>query len=224
MEHGEALEIEAADRYVLGLLSAAEAHAFEEHYFDCRMCADEVRLGMRILDGGRRLASEKAPASPLAPIVPIEEASRRGARFWLVAAAAVLLLAIPVNVFLLMRMQNAPASVATRIVAAELYLPSGQTRGAGETPVLSLDEGASGQLAVDVPPGFTQHEVQLLRGEERIATYAVPPKLTEDTLKITVTDPGPGSYALVIVGSGPSGQRAEIVRSPFRIARPLATR
>lgn len=33
----------AAERYILGELSDAERDEFEEHYFSCRLCADQVR-------------------------------------------------------------------------------------------------------------------------------------------------------------------------------------
>ena len=220
MEHAEALEIEAADRYVLGLLSAAEADAFEEHYFDCALCADEVRLGTRILDGGRRLAGEDS-ATREAPVVPIDSRPRRRAtRGWLIAAAAALLLAISVNVVLFTRMQNAPARIAGGIVAAEVYLLPGGTRGVEERPRLVLAEGASGQVAIDVPPGHPQYEVSLLRGETRIATYSVDAKLAQDTLKITVANPAPGTYSLVITGKAADGRDAEVARSAFDVVRP----
>jgi hypothetical protein len=44
MEHDEATRSHAAERYVAHELSPAERDAFEEHFFDCRQCADDVRF------------------------------------------------------------------------------------------------------------------------------------------------------------------------------------
>lgn len=48
MTHQQALETMAAERYLLDEMTEIEKHAFEEHFFDCNDCAQEVRLGERI--------------------------------------------------------------------------------------------------------------------------------------------------------------------------------
>jgi hypothetical protein len=45
MDHDEAARIDACTRYLVGDLSPSEAEAFEEHFFSCAVCAEEVRLG-----------------------------------------------------------------------------------------------------------------------------------------------------------------------------------
>ena len=86
MDHAEATAANAVDRYLLGELSAAEADALEEHYFDCVDCAEELRVGMRFMNGGRGLAREAA-APETAKVVRIEERRPRR-RAWLPAAVA----------------------------------------------------------------------------------------------------------------------------------------
>jgi hypothetical protein len=44
MEHEEAVRLDAAELYVAGQLSEEQRDAFEEHYFDCPICAEEVRM------------------------------------------------------------------------------------------------------------------------------------------------------------------------------------
>ncbi|MFN7995092.1 MAG: zf-HC2 domain-containing protein [Bryobacteraceae bacterium] len=44
MEHDEAKRARFAERYVARELPPTEVDAFEEHYFQCRECAEEVRL------------------------------------------------------------------------------------------------------------------------------------------------------------------------------------
>jgi len=48
MTHQQALDTMAAERYLLDEMTEIEKHAFEQHFFDCNDCADEVRLGERI--------------------------------------------------------------------------------------------------------------------------------------------------------------------------------
>jgi hypothetical protein len=43
MNHEMAVELHATERYLLGEFSAEEREAFEEHYFDCAICAEDVR-------------------------------------------------------------------------------------------------------------------------------------------------------------------------------------
>jgi hypothetical protein len=43
MDHETAIQLEAAERYALGQLSAQERDSFEEHFFLCSVCAADVR-------------------------------------------------------------------------------------------------------------------------------------------------------------------------------------
>jgi anti-sigma factor RsiW len=51
MTHIEAVENYATERYLLGEMTEAERQAFEAHYFDCEVCADDLRAGSRMRDG-----------------------------------------------------------------------------------------------------------------------------------------------------------------------------
>src|SRR2546423_14363158 len=53
MNHEEATGAQATERYLLGELSDQERDAFEEHYFDCALCADDVRSGTAFVSGLR---------------------------------------------------------------------------------------------------------------------------------------------------------------------------
>jgi anti-sigma factor RsiW len=51
MTHTEAVESYATERYLLGEMTEAERQAFEAHYFDCEMCAEDLRAASRMRDG-----------------------------------------------------------------------------------------------------------------------------------------------------------------------------
>jgi hypothetical protein len=53
MNHDDAMEMMAAERYILGELEPAERDAFEEHYFECSVCADDVRDSAKFAAGVR---------------------------------------------------------------------------------------------------------------------------------------------------------------------------
>ncbi len=59
MEHEEAESTQAADRYLLGELSPEAREEFEEHYFVCTACADEVRAGMSFRANAKAVYQEE---------------------------------------------------------------------------------------------------------------------------------------------------------------------
>lgn len=58
MEHTEAIDTGAAERYALGEMSEAERDQYEEHFFDCPDCADEVRSAALFLENAGAVARE----------------------------------------------------------------------------------------------------------------------------------------------------------------------
>jgi hypothetical protein len=59
MNHSEANESTAAAAYIIGGLSGAERDAFEMHYVDCPLCAEEVWAGNRMLAVGREVVKRE---------------------------------------------------------------------------------------------------------------------------------------------------------------------
>ena len=70
MEHHQAAAILASERYVLDELTVAERDAFEEHYFTCAICAQEVKdlsvlkVAWKDASPQRRLAQERTVSEP----------------------------------------------------------------------------------------------------------------------------------------------------------------
>ena len=62
MTHQQALNGLASERYFLDEMTEVERFEFEEHYFDCAECADDVRLGDRIRQEARRAGAAMADA------------------------------------------------------------------------------------------------------------------------------------------------------------------
>jgi hypothetical protein len=62
MDHKQALETKALERYLLNEMRAAERDAFEEHYFSCRECASDLVTAAKFLDNAKPVLVEDYPA------------------------------------------------------------------------------------------------------------------------------------------------------------------
>src|SRR5262245_5253630 len=75
MTHEEAVSTLAAERYLLNEMTDGDRHTFEEHFFDCEVCADDMRSAAAMLQGakagyagsGTTTATTTATASADAP-------------------------------------------------------------------------------------------------------------------------------------------------------------
>src|SRR5260370_19753091 len=62
MEHAQAVEIKAVERYLLGEIAPSTREEFEEHFFDCKECSEDLRIGTLFLDTTKEvLATDPVP-------------------------------------------------------------------------------------------------------------------------------------------------------------------
>jgi hypothetical protein len=94
MTHADAVRTLAAERYLLDEMSEIERFAFEEHFFDCVECADDVRTGSAMRAAVKTGLLPKASRSQ--NVVPLDAGKRRWTPAVVVpwAAAATLALAV----------------------------------------------------------------------------------------------------------------------------------
>ena len=95
MTHQQALDGLASERYLLDEMTEVERFEFEDHYFDCAECAEDVRLGDMIRQEDRRARAAMAPNTQVGrPVVVLTSAKwwRRPmvAAPWAVAATLAL--------------------------------------------------------------------------------------------------------------------------------------
>jgi hypothetical protein len=189
MNHREAIESSAAERYLLDEMSEEERHLFEEHFFACAECADEVRTGSVMRSG------VKAGLMGAADVRRVERPAKRrpflGPTSTLLpwAAAAALALVAGYQSFVVvpgLRRALEPQGLAP----VTLRPPS-----RGAEPVVRIGRGTSGAaggtvatLAIDVvAPGgaMLTYDLRTSNGQ-RVATGAV-------------AAPPPGSPLLLLV-------------------------
>ena len=150
MEHHTAVETHAIERYLLGEMPPEERDDFEEHYFACADCAQDVRAAARFRANTREVLRDPERFSPP------EKERRRGFSWWsfpqLVPLSACVLLA-GVVVYLAgfqipeLKRQAGAVDSAEGFVT---YTIHGATRSAEDTP---------GAGATKVPPGGQQFSV-----------------------------------------------------------------
>jgi hypothetical protein len=205
MDHEVAAKTHAIERYLLGEMPASERDAFEEHYFSCAECAEEIRSASTLMhDMKAALRDFRAPRP-----------SPAGWLSWLrppvlVPTFAALLLAVTVGY------QNTvvlPDLKAPRSMTAALPL-DGTTR--GDAPALRAGEALRFAIAVDGASAETLY-VEIDRaagGVARKGQVACPPP----NRPLDVFFPGslaPGRYEL-LVRDAPGGR--DLARSGFEVA------
>ena len=148
MTHTKAVESMAPERYLLGEMTDAERLEFEDHFFQCAECAEEMRLSARMADGARagdgvyrRDAEPPAIASPLMFPAP---------RRW--RAAVALPYAAAAGLALVVGYQAVELRTLGRHGVGALALAPATLRPAtrGEEPIVHLGEDGSIALAVDI--------------------------------------------------------------------------
>jgi len=69
MDHKQALQSQACEKYLLGELAPAERDAYEEHYFSCSECATQLRAAAEFLGASREIfAASPNPRPSLGPV------------------------------------------------------------------------------------------------------------------------------------------------------------
>jgi hypothetical protein len=64
MEHEKAVETKASERYLLDEMTEAERLEFEEHYFECEACAEDVRSGEILVCSIEAIGAELPSEAP----------------------------------------------------------------------------------------------------------------------------------------------------------------
>jgi hypothetical protein len=200
MTHEEAVMTMASERYLLDEMADHERDAFEEHYFTCPDCADEIRVGEQMRVRVRDVwAAEAARWTP--PVLTMRRPSSWRAPKILLpwAAAAVLLLAVGYQSLVVM--PHLRGLDATQALATVTLRPASR----GEVPVVSLEHGSAFvplSLEINADPDVDRlaYTVQNDSGV-RIATGETTHTGTGGNLLLLVPahDLSPGGTYLVVV-------------------------
>ncbi len=226
MDHQRAIQTLAVECYLLGDMTPREREDFEEHFFECPVCAEDVRNAAQFMtDAKDVLAAEPAGADAgRARLDPERESPKRNWFAWLqprFAAAAIAVLAVVCigETIAIPRLRDQAAlDGSPRLVASAFLKP--QTRG---TPaVLKAAAGQPLILMFDLPESSAtvlQFAVNSVNGKVEFTLSSAAPAAGEmATLSIPRLDLQPGNYTLVVTTPGHDGQ--VLGRFPFELQRP----
>jgi hypothetical protein len=201
--HEQAMEDTAA-RYFLDELSEAERDAFEEHYFDCSVCAATVRVGAML--AGAAVLPEPLPAP-----IPFPVKKRALAHWFFHAAAAMVVVVLGGKMYV----DNQPHAELIR-------QESISTAPRGPNDVYKLAEDEALALSFDVPPGsdYQTYEIGVRTAAGKtIDTKTISAETAKKNQSLLLRKLPAGSYELVIEGVREDGNRAPVARRGFTVQR-----
>jgi anti-sigma factor RsiW len=243
MDHNQAIQIGAAEKYVLRELSDDLRAAYEEHFFDCTACAADVQAALIFAETAREVFEQEEPH-------PATEARKQSESLWspwlrpiiaLPVFAALLLLVGYQNLVTIPRAKHEGAQAEqtgmaqigmapTRAVqtgVAEAFASSfrllGSTRGQAATTVVAVHARDAFALDFDFTPTltFTSYSGALVDDAGRpVLQVALPGDLANKEVHVMV--PGgllrQGRYALIINGVSAAPSSPESNKQVARLA------
>lgn len=232
MNHDQAVQDMATERYLLDELSPKEKDSFEEHLFDCQECAMEVRSAMAFLSEAKaQLPEVTAPTAEgkLPAATPHLTEREPKTRLWSRWAIPVLRPALGMPAFAVLlgviAYQNFATIPSLRSAAKEPRIVPWnslriETRG-GESIVVQADrrQGAVVLIVVSEQPAYASYAVDLYDLHSRklwtqTVTAAGDNNSGAETLSLLIPGGGleQGQYTLSLAGISPQGARTELGR------------
>jgi Putative zinc-finger len=212
MNHDEAVRSMIAEKYLLNELSPEAREQFEEHFFQCTECADDVRAGAVFVDLSKAVfrAEESAAKTHAAPV------TSRARRGWLWPALAVPVMAVLLAVI---AYQNWVARPAPQVLSAA-FVNIG-SRG-GTAPSVSAHSGEGFLIRLTIPPpGLGSSYLADVYGPGGKVEWSLPLPYTADNDNYFIqVPPGRhevGIYTVAVRGIGQDGSSSEIGRSRFEL-------
>jgi hypothetical protein len=224
MEHEQAVHNMAVEAYLLDELTPDEREAFEAHYFECAVCADDLRAASKFMEDAKGIfAADRPPLQPDRVATP--KTSPGTWMRWLqpqFAGAALAVLVVVVGVETLgtipgLRHRLNEAS-APQIVAPTFLPP--QTR--GEPTPLKTISGQPAVLILDLPETSASELQFVVKSTDGRETFRVSEKTPPHRDPVTVFIPGsdlqPGRYTLLVEdGTANSPEAHELGQYPFEV-------
>ena len=207
MNHDEAIRLKAAEKYLLGELSAEMRDQYEDHYFGCAECAQDIRTGAVFIDNARDVLIPPSVTELGAKHQPARSGGWWSAllrpAFAVPALALLLLVAGYQNTVTIPHLKNAVSQSETAQTLPSFSLISGNSRG-GAPLAIVVPAGKPFSFFVDIPPnaGYTSYvcEFQTESGTPELSL-----NISADEAKRTV-------QLLIPAGRLASGKHVLVVR------------
>ena len=242
MNHLEAVQQAAVEKYLLDELAPEMRDAFEEHYFDCRECMTDLQATTAFMDAARQELKSHPMQSPAESIArdlaatisnaaphPLDKKQNFLRLIWQrpaiigIALAACLLVMIYQNVFVYPHLEHQVAELRSPEILPALSLAGSNSRG-GSTPSIAVRAAHPFLLAVDIPAEdrFASYTCDLLSPSGEIL-WRVP--VSSEAAKDLVTIHAPavhgnsGHYLLVVRGNAGANSGGNSGAGSIELAR-----
>jgi hypothetical protein len=226
MNHSEALQLMATEKYLLDEFPPEMREQFEEHFFSCPECAVDVKMGAAFIENTKKALSRPSATAvvPATSPTPGWMAWLRPA--WAIPAFAVLLAVIGYQAFVVRpALSNTIADLQKPQVLASAYLSSGTARG-DSRPVVTANAGESFVLFVDIPADkrFNSYAAELLNPSgQKMWALTIPATTIESAkdslpIRVAAADATPGEYVLLVSGlSDGTSAASQVARYVFEM-------
>jgi Putative zinc-finger len=232
MDHSEAVQQMAAERYLLDELTPDVRDAFEEHVFDCPECALDLRAGAAFVDEAKVQLPELIAASPAQPSASTAKPIKKRDRWfsWWSPAFAIPAFA---TMLIVIGYQNLVTLPELRTEANQpRLLPwvplHGATRGGAATTIAAdREHGVALPIDLSGQPGaeaYASYSFDLFDSQGKLVwtgSIAAPAAGEGRGQRILVAIPGAmlrnGAYTVAISGVGPHGERTAIEQTAFNL-------
>lgn len=191
MNHDQATQQQATERYILGELSDDQRDAFEEHYFDCALCADNVRAASAFTGAVR--ASARNASNPFLERQKAKQRRRFVAP--LAAAASLIVGVLTMQVAFVAPLQTEVATLRQPFAPQEVRVED--LRGARATAESSQPIQLEIEIPTDLGPAPYTCAVLDAKGSPQ-AEFKVTEERAKDYFPITYRPGGlkPGDYTI----------------------------
>ncbi|MCS7025875.1 MAG: hypothetical protein NZV14_13820 [Bryobacteraceae bacterium] len=230
MTHEQAVAANMAEKYLLGELLDHEKEEFEQHFFECAVCAADMVAGYRLRETIQQLQQQGTiqRTTPLSKTVPVAKSSHRPTwgwveglrRNWAAWAAGLLLCGLGYqNLVELPRLKESLRWATSPYIATHL-VPFRMGERAGEPAPVVFRHGEPLILNLDIP-----HEARWLDYEIRISGPSNPPPLSVPADRVEQSVPlvlpkgslKPGNYQIRVFGRAIGGSAQLLQQGAFRV-------
>lgn len=201
-EHQQAIESMAAERYLLGEMTVEERDAFENHYFDCRVCAEDISTAAAFAANAREVAREERNVVPFRRRHPVSE--------WVSwAVAASLAMVVAGQQFVFRTATSVPAVVVAEAPARPLMFRSTER---AEQGAIELRANEPGILYAEMDTGDDGYQWQIFTSDGKLlrTTSVLTVGQANEGYGVPLPPLPVGRYKVVVSGVRKGGNRRMI--------------